>query len=65
MLPIAILAGGLATRLRPVTETVPKAQICVAGEPFQAQSYLHNFFHALVTLAQGLELRRLLQSFVE
>ena len=34
MLPIAILAGGLATRLRPVTETIPKALIEIAGEPF-------------------------------
>jgi N-acetyl-alpha-D-muramate 1-phosphate uridylyltransferase len=36
MLPIAILAGGLATRLRPVTATIPKALIDVEGEPFVA-----------------------------
>jgi NDP-sugar pyrophosphorylase family protein len=34
MLPIAILAGGLATRLRPITEAIPKALIEIAGEPF-------------------------------
>jgi NDP-sugar pyrophosphorylase family protein len=34
MLPIAILAGGLATRLRPATERIPKALIDINGEPF-------------------------------
>jgi len=33
---MAILAGGLATRLRPLTETVPKSMLLVAGEPFVA-----------------------------
>ena len=31
---VAILAGGLATRLRPVTETIPKAMIPIEGKPF-------------------------------
>ena len=34
--PIAVLAGGLATRMRPLTETVPKSMLEVAGEPFVA-----------------------------
>jgi NDP-sugar pyrophosphorylase family protein len=34
MFSVAILAGGLATRLRPVTEEIPKSLIEIAGEPF-------------------------------
>jgi NDP-sugar pyrophosphorylase family protein len=33
-LPVAILTGGMATRLRPITEKIPKALVEVAGEPF-------------------------------
>jgi NDP-sugar pyrophosphorylase family protein len=36
MPPLAILAGGLATRLKPLTEQVPKSLIEVGGEPFIA-----------------------------
>jgi N-acetyl-alpha-D-muramate 1-phosphate uridylyltransferase len=36
MLPVAILAGGLATRLGTLTEKTPKSLIPVAGEPFIA-----------------------------
>jgi len=34
MYPIIILAGGLATRLRPITEKIPKSLIEINGVPF-------------------------------
>lgn len=48
MLPVAILAGGLATRLYPISALVPKALMSVAGRPF--------IFHQLALLkTQGIE----------
>jgi N-acetyl-alpha-D-muramate 1-phosphate uridylyltransferase len=36
VLPVAILAGGLSMRLRPLTERIPKSLLEVNGEPFIA-----------------------------
>ena len=36
MLTVALLAGGLATRLRPATEKIPKSLVELNGEPFLA-----------------------------
>lgn len=36
LLPVVILAGGMATRLRPLTERIPKSLVEVNGEPFLA-----------------------------
>jgi NDP-sugar pyrophosphorylase family protein len=35
-IPVAILAGGLATRLRPITEKIPKSLVPVVNRPFLA-----------------------------
>ena len=32
--PIVILAGGLAKRIRPITDTIPKAMVSINGKPF-------------------------------
>jgi len=42
--PVAILAGGLATRLRPITEKIPKSLVTVVGVPFIAHQL--NLLHA-------------------
>jgi len=34
--PLALLAGGLATRMHPFTESVPKSLLPISGEPFLA-----------------------------
>jgi NDP-sugar pyrophosphorylase family protein len=53
--PVAILAGGLANRLRPITGTIPKALVPVAGVPFIAQQLrlLHSAGLRRVVICAG------------
>lgn len=44
LFPVVILAGGLATRIRPLTETLPKALLKINNEPFV--SYQLKLLHA-------------------
>ena len=55
MLSVAILAGGLATRLRPITEKIPKSLVDLNGEPFIAHQLrlLHSKGLRRVVLCVG------------
>lgn len=54
-LPVAILAGGRATRLAPIAETIPKSLVDVAGKPFLARQldYLRKQGISSVVLCVG------------
>lgn len=45
--PVVLLAGGLATRLRPITEKIPKALVEVGGLPFIAHQLRLLFSHGI------------------
>lgn len=64
MFRCAILCGGLATRLRPVTEKIPKSLITIQGEPFLAHQLrlLHSGGVRDVVLCVG-HLGEQIQSF--
>lgn len=55
MLPVVILAGGLASRIRPITKTIPKAMIVLGGKPFVdwQLSYLANQGISDVVICSG------------
>ncbi len=65
MYPIAVLCGGLGTRMRPATATVPKALVPVLGEPFIAHLLrllaANGFPYAVLCVAH---LGEMIQEFV-
>jgi NDP-sugar pyrophosphorylase family protein len=50
-LPVAILAGGLATRLRPLTEGIPKSLAEIGGQPFAVHQIELLRRHGLTDIA--------------
>jgi NDP-sugar pyrophosphorylase family protein len=50
--PVIILAGGLAVRLRPITDKIPKALVPVGGQPFIVQQLRllrsHGIHHVII-----------------
>ncbi|WP_218814762.1 sugar phosphate nucleotidyltransferase [Rickettsiella endosymbiont of Dermanyssus gallinae] len=66
LFPIAILAGGMATRMRPLTEKLPKSLLLVKGEPFIAHQLrlLKNEGFKEIILCIG-HLGRLIQAYVQ
>ncbi len=55
LLPVAILAGGLATRLHPVTQKIPKALVDINGQPFIGRqlAFLHDQGVSRVVVCAG------------
>ena len=49
-LPVAILAGGLATRLQPITGRIPKSLVDVGGRPFIAHQLALLSRHGLTDI---------------
>ncbi len=52
--PVAILAGGLATRMGDITKSIPKALLDVAGKPFVVHQlellHAHGFRHIVLCI---------------
>lgn len=66
LFPVFILAGGLGTRLHPITKKIPKVLVEVYGEPFIAHQlrYLikQNITHVILCLGY---LGEMVQEFIE